>query len=1286
MSLQQYRLTCPCGQSMRVGEDQVGQVGTCIQCGRMLKITQDQLKPIVDPSAPDAVERILEQIASDGVPLDWNPGDVILDLYEVKGQIGVGGMGKVYRVHHRGWGMDLAVKSPRPEMVLRALGVAKFEAECATWINLGLHPHTVTCYYVRRLGGIPRVFAEYVEGGSLLDWLRTRRLYEGGPEAALARILDVAIQFAWGLGYAHERGFVHQDVKPANVLLSQTGQVKVADFGLARAFALDDDENGMATLNRGGMTKAYRSPEQAKHHESTPKSDMWGWGLTVLEMFAGRPNWQSGEEAPRALARYLRKPPPPEEKLPALPAEVAQLLGACFAEAPEARPASMAAIAAQLQSIYRSLTGSAYARPAPKPAEVLADSLNNRAVSLLDLGKRSEATRLWKEALRIDPHHPDSVYNLGLISWRSGRITDDALLLRLDETERSQPAGSSVPYLTAQVHIERGDYTQAANELERLDAHGPVGVDVASARALVNERRSLSRRRLRSLRGHNDTVTCAALCDEPRIALSGSDDNTLRLWNLTTGKEIRRLTGHTNTPRAACMNREGHFAVSGSVDKSVRLWHLASGECLQVCTGHGGTVKAVSLDGEGGWALSGSEDRTLRLWHLDTGDCVQQFEGHEGGVNAVSLSARGRRAASGGADRTVRLWHVRRGECLQVFLGHAGAVNGVALSEDGRWIVSCSEDSTVRLWDVDRGECARTFTGHDGAVLALALSGDARYVISSGQDSTVRLWEVATGRCLFTFRKHEGPVPCVALSRDGRMALSGGRDRLLHLWHAAAYGEAMAAPMQVCRALDSEAATSSGAAFAQALALAREALDRNDALEAAHQIRVARSQPGRRRAPESMAEWRRLYVLLPKRQLTAAWEARNLRSTEEPLKATCLAMNGRRLLASSGQNAIEVWDIPTDSWLCGFGRDVGVAQAVSFSEDGSLAAVGSWGVRLYDARDGGCRRVIEGQSYPVRAVALSPDSRLVLAGSSTGGVRLWDTATGHVLWSIEAHTGEVTALAWNGDGLYALSGGDDQHVFLWDIPRGRVLRAFPSNCGPVTSVAFSRDGRSVLVSTGGQWGGSGEVQLWDAVAGQCVRTFGDNAGAVTSAAFSADGRYIISGGADRAARVWDAVTGECLHTFETQTAPIVSVGLSADGGHAVSADRSGEIKVWTLEWELEDRATGDWDPAADIHLTTFLSRHTPHAKRLAPDRAPTASEVTAALTRQGRPAWTPDDFERLMYDLGTAGYGWLRRDAVLARLNEMASSWSRPPQPYGRMLTAGLSGALAHRLKGLFGR
>src|SRR6266851_2154727 len=95
----------------------------------------------------------------------------------------------------------------------------------------------MSCYYVRRLGGIPRVFAEYVEGGSLKDWIDSGKLYEGGAEQARERILDIAIQFAWGLHYAHEQGLIHQDVKPANVMMTPDGTAKVSDVGLARARA-----------------------------------------------------------------------------------------------------------------------------------------------------------------------------------------------------------------------------------------------------------------------------------------------------------------------------------------------------------------------------------------------------------------------------------------------------------------------------------------------------------------------------------------------------------------------------------------------------------------------------------------------------------------------------------------------------------------------------------------------------------------------------------------------------------------------------------------------------------------------------------------------------------------------------------------------------------------------------------------------------------------------------------------------------------------------------------------
>src|ERR1700761_3501505 len=143
----------------------------------------------------------------DSSPSLWRGGDVIDALFEVRWQT-QGGMGVVHRVHHRGWNMDLAVKTPRPELVSSPQQVADFETEAETWVGLGLHPHIVSCVYVRRLDGLPRVFAEWVDGGSLRDAIDPPkdaigpgRLYEGSSQEVLARILDVAIQFAWGLDY-----------------------------------------------------------------------------------------------------------------------------------------------------------------------------------------------------------------------------------------------------------------------------------------------------------------------------------------------------------------------------------------------------------------------------------------------------------------------------------------------------------------------------------------------------------------------------------------------------------------------------------------------------------------------------------------------------------------------------------------------------------------------------------------------------------------------------------------------------------------------------------------------------------------------------------------------------------------------------------------------------------------------------------------------------------------------------------------------------------------------------
>ena len=207
--------------------------------------------PVQNVAAQTTLAQSLVQNVYSGTPVDasllqqaeavvaskWAVGDVSLDLYEVKEIFTGGGMGLVSRVHHRGWDIDLVVKSPRPNYFQTDMQKENFVRECEMWISLGLHPHIASCYYVRTLGHIPRIFAEYVEGGTLTDWIRTRKLYADGPDQALERMLDVAIQVAWGLHYAHTQDVVHQDVKPANVLLTSEGVAKVTDFGLSRARA-----------------------------------------------------------------------------------------------------------------------------------------------------------------------------------------------------------------------------------------------------------------------------------------------------------------------------------------------------------------------------------------------------------------------------------------------------------------------------------------------------------------------------------------------------------------------------------------------------------------------------------------------------------------------------------------------------------------------------------------------------------------------------------------------------------------------------------------------------------------------------------------------------------------------------------------------------------------------------------------------------------------------------------------------------------------------------------------
>ncbi len=307
-------------------------------------------------------------------PEEWHLGRTLLDDFVVERVLGEGGMGKVYLVKSRTTGMRFAVK--------RAKGLSErerrnFLAELQTWIDLPEHPNLVPCQFFRTVQDEILIFAEYVAGGSLKNWIDSRKLYEGGGEKTLERILDTAIQFAWGLHCVHELGLVHQDVKPANVMMDKDAKaamqglrVRVTDYGLARARAVAGErheaEDGQSILvSSGGYTPAYCSPEQASGRKLDRRTDVWSWGVSVLEMFQGGVSWQSGRVGAQVLETFLEDNGK-EEDIPAMPNDVAGLLAKCFREDPAQRWQSLEAVVQKLKGVYRTAVGVEYSRELSK--------------------------------------------------------------------------------------------------------------------------------------------------------------------------------------------------------------------------------------------------------------------------------------------------------------------------------------------------------------------------------------------------------------------------------------------------------------------------------------------------------------------------------------------------------------------------------------------------------------------------------------------------------------------------------------------------------------------------------------------------------------------------------------------------------------------------------------------------------------------------------------------------------------------------------------------------------
>jgi WD40 repeat protein/serine/threonine protein kinase len=805
----------------------------------------DQLKELA--RLPEARERdpgaLARQVKQRGwlTPFQINrvaqgrAAELFVGPYVLLDRLGEGGMGQVYKARHRHMERVVALKVIRKDKLRSAEAVQRFYQEVQAAAHLS-HPNIVLAYDAGEAGGTHFLSMEYVEGYDL-----ARMVKEDGP-LPVARACDYVRQAALGLQHAHERGMVHRDIKPHNLLVAPAesgapgwGTVKVLDMGLARLNqGLSGRDRQLTQTGTVLGTPDYLAPEQALNARSADiRSDLYALGCTLYYLLAGRAPFHAESLTQLLLKHQMEEPAPLEALRPDVPAGVAELVRRLLAKRPEDRPQTPAEVAAALEP-YCAPDGSpaptaVRTRPAPsahenswatlvgdevRPAPARARSRTTDGTLVAESGARGRAARgtvgrkvlifgLIGAALAV-PLVVLVAAGIGVLMWRAKAVPPhsgtarDVVKVPVAPAPQPQPV-PEVPRQPAPEPPAKPPEPPPEQPPPRVVPQPPPPTEATRPAPPTSPE-------VRRFGGSLIAVSDLPFSPDGR-RLGFPYAQVPWVWDVATGAEVNRLGVHPLGFSCGVFGPDGKRLFMGCDDHAVYSWDLQPPQLTRLFQAES-RIACLALSPDGRRLLAGSgrkviedgrpvvSDCLVRVWDVPGRREVCRFTGHAGPVFQVEVSADGRRALSL-ADTSLCLWDPRTGQEIRR-LSPGGMLQGVrraCLSADGRQaLLIVQTQGKAKLWDVDADREVLSFGDPAERLTTGALAPDGLHAVTAthrlGQvnrkvgetDCLLHLWDARTGKELRRFEGHTRTIIGVSIAPDGRQAASSSFDGTVRVW------------------------------------------------------------------------------------------------------------------------------------------------------------------------------------------------------------------------------------------------------------------------------------------------------------------------------------------------------------------------------------------------------------------------------------------------------------------------------------------------------------------------
>jgi WD40 repeat protein len=966
-------------------------------------------------------------------------------------------------------------------------------------------------------GPTPFIAMELIQGRSLTDHAKSLPVREQ---------VDLIARVCESVHHAHQRGVIHRDLKPHNILVDAQGQPKVVDFGVARGV---DAGLTLQTAGTGAGqivgTLQYMSPEQvrADPNEVDTRSDVYALGVMLYELLTAR--------LPHDLT---------ERTLP----EAAKLI--C-----ETDPVRVGAIDKGLRGDLDVITAKALEKDKSRryaSAAALAEDLRRYLEGRPITARDDSALYVMRKQLRrysgVVAASAASFAGLALFAayaWRqSGRFERAALS---EEHAKTEALGALKAAKEART---RADETAARLKSEL-------------ATSTVERGRLL---------GRTGNLAAAEAMIWPAHAQDPDSRQThWALWELYSREPcLATVKAHDGGVRAMAATPDGQTLYSAGDDGVVRAWDLRAG----IMTGelHGDDARGVPVAGlcvstDGASVAVARTDGTVEVVDVGAARLRWSAHAHPGGTRAVAFSPDGMRLASGGVDRRVRVWDAASGAARAETAEQRAEIKRLTWSPDGDTVAICVEspETQIILWDGTTAGADKLveLSGHTGVVFSTAFSPDGKLLASGGTDREIRIWDMERRESVTKLAAPNGTIRSLHFAANGTLMSAGWFS--IDLWDLPSSRRMRSMSIRVA----AECAAISGDGSRGAVGFSDGVVQVWDLTPGAGILRMG-GQEGRTSA--ILSPDGRLMATGDERGVLRVWDPLNGRRLAElpaargRLRTIQFSPDGRQLATGSDDDEAVLWDVATGKRNLVLGQHRSVsADSLGFSPDGQWLAVSrsDFSISLVPLHGIGEPRRLGPLPSEVVSLRFNPSGDTLAVVARDDAVHLFPVAGGDPV-ALPQVSPWVTAIS--ADGACLAAGGWPREIELWDLTQRQHLRTLRGHRGLIIGLEFMPGEPGVLVSAATD----GTVRLWDTQTGLSLATLDAFEGwEALSLSFSPDGRRMASSGSNGEAMVWD------LRYFDRHIAGNAEYQLRALGADAPDPAR---LRAWATEVERREDKVG----------------------------------------------------------------------------------------------------------------